>query len=48
MQVLDPQRTYDPATVHRMAFTDAASRAKKHQEASAALKQALLFVDAHK
>ena len=48
VQVLDPQRSYDPAIVHRMAFTDAASRAKKHQEASAALKQARSLVVEHK
>ena len=38
-QILDAHKTYDPATVHRMAFADASSRAKKHMDGAAALKQ---------
>ena len=39
-QILDAHKSYDPATVHRMAFADASSRAKKHMDGAAALKQA--------
>ena len=41
-QILDVHKSYDPATVHRMALADASSRAKKHMDGAAALKQVRL------
>ncbi len=48
VQILDAHKSYDPATVHRMAFADASSRAKKHMDGAAALKQVRLLLHSWK